>query len=142
MTNEDYKVLLSLVKDFAKEDAEDILHDALVVALTHQCVDFNAYVMRVAWHLWKQKGKGGEVTFEDVDVAEENEEQNVVEDVYKAIDATGCSWWEKEYFKRKVLEGKTNAEMSVEVGIPVSQCRYTYLKVRRKIRQVLKDGRR
>lgn len=141
MTNEQYTELYEHVRAFAGEDARDILHDALEVALTHQCVEFDAYVMRVAWHIWKTKKVGADVPLEDVYVAEEERDEEIVTDVYEALDRTGCSWWEKEYFKRKVLEGKTNAEMAREIGIDRRQGEYSYNKVKNRLRKILKDGR-
>lgn len=140
VTDEQYRELLAKVRKYAGDDAEDILHDAILTALTHQCVDFEQYVLRCSWHEFKSKDRRQFCNLDGVDIPEEQHEE-VVADVFEALDATGCSWWEKEYFKRKVLEGKTNAEMSDDIGITVSKCEYSFTKVKRKLKEVLKNGR-
>ena len=141
MTDVEYNELYERVRSFAGDNARDILHDALEVALTHQCVDFPAYVMRVAFNLWKEQPHRCEIPLEGIMVADDDRDDEIITDVYSALDRTKCSWWEKEYFKRKVLEGKTNEEMASEIGIDRRQGEYSYNKVKKRLRKILKDGR-
>lgn len=62
------------------------------------------------------------------DVVEEDEDE--IPDVLSILENAPFCWWEKELFKRKVLEGKTLREMSEECNLTVGQVWYSYNKVR------------
>jgi hypothetical protein len=57
-------------------------------------------------------------------------------DICEYIDTTpGLSWWEKECFKRKIIEKKTFKELEDEYNIPAYSIQYSYNKVIKKIRK-------
>lgn len=62
------------------------------------------------------------------DVVEEDDDE--IPDVLTILEAAPFCWWEKELFKRKVLEDKTLKEMSEECNLSVGQVWYSYNKVR------------
>lgn len=62
------------------------------------------------------------------DIVEEYEDE--IPDVLSILENAPFCWWEKELFKRKVLEGKTLKEMGEECNLTVRQVWYSYNKVR------------
>lgn len=69
---------------------------------------------------------------------EEDEENNCVEIIH-IIDESPFCWWEKELFKRKVLEDKTLKEMSADCNLTVGQVWYSYNKVRKYLQKKLEE---
>lgn len=146
-----YDLWLKSVRQFAGEDACDVLNDVLVYMYDHNIVpDTDYYVIKSCKnslfcrnspyarkrdrHLQFVELDGGF----SVETPEEDPEDIELLDVWSAIEDIGCSWWEKELFKRKVLEDKTFQEIANEVGLTLGQVYYSYIKVRDSLKNTLK----
>lgn len=68
---------------------------------------------------------------------EDNQDDNDF-DIWKEIDDSPFSWWEKEVFKRKILEDKTLQELADETNLSLGQVYYSFCKVRNYLKNKLK----
>lgn len=64
----------------------------------------------------------------------DKEENEGKKDVWRLIDEAPFSWWEKEVFKRKILENKTFAELANETKLNIGQVWYSFAKVRKHLK--------
>jgi len=142
-----YNVWLSTISCILPEEwANDVMHEVLVTMLEkrnveYKCVD--CYVIRACMRAYKQvRGIAGKLgchdnktSISDIDDGVFDEDFDDDEEVYNNIDVwreleiAPLSWWEKEVFKRKVLEGKSFRKLAAETNIKTYMVFYTYKKV-------------
>lgn len=138
------KWLKAAKKNVPTDKAEDILHTVIIQLYDSKTPlesigNLDAYIARSVWishisnnSLYNRTWKSREVLGVDVETPEpiDEEDDETDADVWKMIDDCGCSWWEKEIFKRKVLEEKTFAEIAEETNLSLGQVYYSFRKVR------------
>ena len=138
------KWLNTAKKSVPADKAADTLHTVIIQLYDsgtplESIVNLDAYIARSVWisyisnkSLYNRTWKSREVLGVDVETPEpiDEEEDETDADVWKMIDDCGCSWWEKEIFKRKVLEEKTFAEIAEETHLSLGQVYYSFRKVR------------
>lgn len=59
-------------------------------------------------------------------------------DIWTEIETAPFSWWEKEAFKRKILEDKTLQEIADESNLSLGQVYYSFCKVKNYLKNKLK----
>lgn len=150
-----YNGWLAKVKTFVPDtEAGDVL-DGVILSMMERgleaddldCVE--CYVLRackLAYHspnsphnreLEKHIIKIGLDEYGDVDGGDEPVEYNF--NIWDVIQSAPFSWWEKEVFKRKVLENKTLQEMADETNLSISQLWYSYNKIRKYLQTKIKE---
>lgn len=72
------------------------------------------------------------------DTRDTYEEIHCFAEVKDCLDESDFSWWEKEIFLRKNLEGKSKSQMADEIGITEGQFNYLYEKVKKYLKNNLK----
>lgn len=72
------------------------------------------------------------------DTQDTYEEIHCFAEVKDCLDESDFSWWEKEIFLRKNLEGKSKSQMADEIGITEGQFNYLYEKVKKYLKNNLK----
>ena len=142
---QNYEKWLKTAKKCVPADkAEDILHTVIIQLFDSKTPlesieNIEAYIARSVWisyisnnSLYNRTWRSKEVLGLDGDVEEPFDEPDLDEqdNVWTMIDQCGCSWWEKEIFKRKVLEDKTFAEIAEETHLSIGQVYYSFKKVR------------
>lgn len=147
LIKERYEIWVSKIETFIpKTEAKDVLNSVLLSMLERDknitefgcpdCYIINAcktaYFSKTSAYS-RQYGRHIQTTNIDdenvEDVVEEDEDE--IPDVLSILEKAPFCWWEKELFKRKVLEGKTLKEMGEECNLTVGQVWYSYNKVRK-----------
>lgn len=72
------------------------------------------------------------------DKEENSKEIHCFAEVKDCLEESSFSWWEKEIFLRKNLEGKSKSQMADEIGITEGQFNYLYEKVKKYLKNNLK----
>lgn len=138
------KWLKAAKKNVPSDKAEDILHTVIIQLYDSKTPlesigNLDAYIARSVWisyisnnSLYNRTWHSKEVLESDFEPIEpiDEEIEEIGCDVWDMIDRCGCSWWEKEIFKRKVLEDKTFAEIAEETNLSLGQVYYSFRKVR------------
>ena len=146
-----YNLWLSQVKHFAGDEACDVLNDVLVYMYDHNIVpDTDYYVIKSCKNSLYCKNspyarkRDKHLPFTDYDgelfeeMPEEDSDDMESIDIWATIETIECSWWEKELFKRKVLEDKSFQEIADDTGLTVGQVYYSYIKVKNALKNILK----
>ena len=146
-----YDIWLAQVKRFAGDEACDVLNDVLVYMYDHNIVpDTDYYVIKSCKNSLycknspysRKRDKHLPFTDYDGELFEETPEEDLDDmeaiDIWAAIEIIDCSWWEKELFKRKVLEDKSFQEIADDTGLTVGQVYYSYIKVKNALKNILK----
>lgn len=119
-----------------KEKGMDILHTIIVKMYDNKTAvesidDIDAYVARCVMIISRQTSRSHTVEL-DIDDEFAAYIPPKEPDVWELIELTGCSWWEKEVFRRKALEDKTYEELSDDCGVSVPKLIYSCSKVRKR----------
>lgn len=139
-----------LLKFIPREDIQEVLHEVLLQFLTGDyhpdCLD--AYIIGSCCRSYysttspyaRQENKHLIVTeLGNYDREDANLTDYEKLDILKYIDdLKGVSWWEKECFKRKILEDKTFKKLAEEYDLMDYQVIHSYKKVRNLLRKKLK----
>lgn len=76
------------------------------------------------------------------DYADDNDDDEMKKvDIFKMIAESPFSWYEKELFKRRLLEndGKTLKQMAIECNLSPSQVWYTHRKIKNYLKEKIKE---
>ena len=154
LIKERYEIWVSKIETFIpKTEAKDVLDSVLLSMLerhkdiTHfgcpDCYIINAcktaYFSKTSAYNRQYERHIPTTNIEDEniqdvieDITPERSEgtEDEIPDVLSILEKAPFCWWEKELFKRKVLEGKTLKEMGEECNLTVGQVWYSYNKVR------------
>ena len=149
---ERYNVWLTKVKAFAGVDAADVLNDLIVYMAVREIMpETDYYVVRACRTNYisntsnYNRERERHFKFKSVDELELDPEDLSDElttaydsiDVWALLDkADDLSWWEKECFKRKYLEGQTLKQMSEDTGLTIGQVYYSINKVKKNLKKI------
>lgn len=137
--SDNYSKWLSIAKRICGTKAEDVLHTLLLQILekedTSYIENWDSYISKSIYVSAYSKTSPYNRIWNRLQVVEWNDDIEYPdiepqEDIWTAIDDAPFSWWEKEVFKRKVLEEKTFQEIADEAGINIGQAYYSFNKVR------------
>ena len=152
--NEKYDLWVSKLHGYIpEEDITDVLNSVLLSLLQRgmtseefDCID--CYVLnacKIAYYSktspYNRELRRFTIRAEIDELAEmpEDEPEPSFPNVMKLIEESPFCWWEKELFKRKVLEDKTLEEMAAECNISTGKVWYSYNKVRKYLQNKLKE---
>lgn len=146
------KWVLKVSKVVPECDTKDVLHYVIVSLYNRNIEDdffFNidAYIVqscRLAYYSKTSsynKYKVKEVQLGDNVIKEDDYDTEVEDDIdiWPIIDEAPFSWWERELFKRKILEDKTFDELAKECNLSLGQVYYSYSKVRTWLKDKLSE---
>lgn len=157
MIEEKYDIWLSKISKFIpKEDAREVLNIVLL-SLIERNFSFDGYICPDCYIInackiqyWSKNSTYNRQMGNQVNKVEIDEEVIKIDDpepdpymeidIWKEIDNSPFCWWEKEMFKRKILEGKTLKEMSEECNLTQGQIWYSYNKIRKYLKKSIKSN--
>ena len=156
VVEQNYNGWLMKVKTFVPEnEAGDVL-DSVILSMLERGMDADdlecveCYVLRACKLAFISKNSPYNRQLENhivkIGLDEYGDGDGVVDEpveeldfnIWDVIANAPFSWWEKEVFKRKVLENKTLQEMADETNLSVSQVWYSYNKVRKYLQTQIK----
>lgn len=147
MDSKTYRYILDKVKEYAGDDAEELLQTVLLQVYSKGLPKPNpiGYILRSCWksyHSTSSPFATNKLNFIELKDVEAEYQEDEAYDIDKIIDAIyemkDIPWWDGQVVLRKILEQKTFKELSEEYGVSFDKVVNVYYSTLRKIRKNIK----